>query len=52
MIWFHEDIVKHSNKLLKIDMVEQLGFFFHKGFTTHDLQVFTKKVYGLAIILG
>ena len=30
-IWFCEDKVKHSIRLLKIDTVEQIGYFFTKG---------------------
>ena len=43
MIWFHEDIVKHSNKLLKIDMVEQLGIFFTKGLPHTTFKYLQKK---------
>ena len=32
-IWFREDINKRDIKLLKIETVEQLGIYFHKGIT-------------------
>ena len=50
--WFHEDIVKLSIKLFKIDRVKTNWGYIFKGITMHDPWLFKKEVYGLVIIYG
>ena len=45
-IWFPEQIVKRKIKLIKIDTVEQLGYFFTKGMPWVTFEYLRKKLMG------
>ena len=45
-IWFWEEIHKHCIKLMKIDMVEQLGDIFTKGLVLVTFEYLCKQLIG------
>ena len=45
-IWFHDEIVKRGIKILKMDIVEQLGELFTKGLPRTAFEYLRKKIMG------
>ena len=45
-IWFHEDIVKRSINIFKIDTVDHIGNLFKKGMLINNFEYLHKKIMG------